>query len=143
MVIHNIDNDESRRVVELCYRTAKTLINPLLDWDDDFLWWYIRKNNIELNPLYSQGFCRCGCIGCPMSGKNRWTEFEMFPTYKRAYIRAFGKMLDARTQSGLENKMGWKDAESVFLWWMEDKNIEGQLKMEFDNNNNVTGFLEK
>ena len=48
MVVLNLDNSETRRIVENCYRTQKTLINPLIDWDDDFLYWYIRKENIEL-----------------------------------------------------------------------------------------------
>ena len=49
MVVLNLDNSETRRIVENCYRTQKTLINPLIDWDDDFLYWYIRKENIELS----------------------------------------------------------------------------------------------
>lgn len=49
MVVLNLDNSETRRIVENCYRTQKTLINPLIDWDDDFLYWYIRKEHIELN----------------------------------------------------------------------------------------------
>ncbi len=48
VVVLNLDNSETRRIVENCYRTQKTLINPLIDWDDDFLYWYIRKENIEL-----------------------------------------------------------------------------------------------
>lgn len=66
MVVLNLDNSETRRIVENCYRTQKTLINPLIDWDDDFLYWYIRKENIELNPLYGCGWGRVGCIGCPL-----------------------------------------------------------------------------
>lgn len=48
VVVLNLDNSETRRIVENCYRTQKTLINPLIDWDDDFLYWYIRKEHIEL-----------------------------------------------------------------------------------------------
>lgn len=77
VIILNLDNAETRQLVETCYRTTKTLINPLIDWEDDYLWWYIRKENIELNPLYGNGFCRVGCIGCPMAGKKRWEEFEI------------------------------------------------------------------
>lgn len=31
-LILNTDNDESRRMVEMCYRTHKTLVNPIIDW---------------------------------------------------------------------------------------------------------------
>lgn len=54
-------------------------------------------------------------------GKRRYKEFADFPTYKRAYIRAFEKMLE-----GVTTKY-WKSGEDVFRWWMEDKNTEGQL----------------
>lgn len=93
VIVLNLDNAETRQLVENCYRTTKTLINPLIDWEDDYLWWYIRKENIELNPLYSCGQCRIGCIGCPIAGDKRWAEFERYPKYKEAYIRAFDKML--------------------------------------------------
>ena len=50
VVVLNLDNSDTRRIVESCYRTHKTLINPIIDWDDEFLWWYIRKENIIINP---------------------------------------------------------------------------------------------
>lgn len=55
VVLLNLDNGESREIVETCFRTHKTLINPLIDWEDDFLWWYIRHENITLNPQYECG----------------------------------------------------------------------------------------
>lgn len=132
VIVYNLDNDENRRIVESCYRTHKTLINPLLDWEDDFLWWYIKHENINLNPLYGCGQCRVGCVGCTMAGDKRWDEFERYPKYKMAYIRAFDKMLIERTRRGLENKMGWETGLKVFKWWMEDKNIDGQLSFDID-----------
>lgn len=135
VIVYNLDNDENRRIVESCYRTHKTLINPLLDWDDEFLWWYIRTENILLNPLYGCGQCRVGCIGCPMAGEKRWLEFERYPKYKEAYIRAFEKMLIERERRGLENKAGWRTGLKVFKWWMEDENMDGQLV--FDMNGEI------
>lgn len=130
IVIYNLDNAESRRIVESCYRTHKVLINPLLEWDDEFLWWYIRKEQIILNPLYGCGQCRVGCIGCPMAGDRRWEEFARYPKYKDAYIRAFDRMLIERTKRGLENKHGWTSGLKVFKWWMEDENMDGQLAFD-------------
>lgn len=133
-MLFNLDNAESRRVVENCYRTSKVLINPLIDWDDDFVWWYIKHEEININPLYQCGNTRIGCIGCPMAGKKRWKEFERYQKYRDAYIRAFGKMLKERERRGLENKMGWDSALKVFKWWMQDDAIDGQLRMdEFGN----------
>lgn len=135
MVVLNLDNSETRRVVENCYRTHKTLINPLIDWSDDFLYWYIRKENIQLNPLYGCGWNRVGCIGCPMAGKHRLAEFERYPKYKDAYIRAFDKMLIEREKSGLKNMNIWSTGKKVFKWWMEDDSLDGQLS--FDMNGEI------
>lgn len=134
VVVLNLDNSETRRIVENCYRTHKTLINPLIEWDDDFLYWYIRNENIELNPLYACGWDRVGCIGCPMAGKHRRTEFERYPKYKNAYIRAFEKMIIERKKRGLKNLSEWKTGLKVFKWWMEDQSIDGQLCFDMDGN---------
>ena len=130
VVLFNLDNAESRQVVEHCYRTSKVLINPLIDWEDDFLWWYIKHENIDINPIYCCGQMRVGCIGCPMAGDKRWEEFEKYPKYKQAYIRAFEKMLKEREKRGLENKAKWSTGLKVFKWWMQDDNIDGQMRMD-------------
>ena len=120
IMVLNLDNADTRRVVENCYRTHKTLINPIIDWEDDFLYWYIRQEKINLNPLYSCGWNRVGCIGCPMAGKHRWAEFERYPKYKDAYIRTFDRMIAARKASGLKNMALWQNGKKVFKWWMEE-----------------------
>ena len=138
----NLDNGESREIVETCFRTHKTLINPLIDWEDDFLWWYIRHEGININPQYACGQCRIGCIGCPMAGNERYAQFARYPKYKDLYIAAFGRMLIERERRGLENRSQWKNAQCVFDWWMEDENIDGQYSMDFDGID-LIGFKEK
>ena len=98
-----------------------------MDWQDRDVWEYIHCEHLLVNPLYDMGFHRVGCLGCPMAGKNRWTEFRLFPTYERAYIRAFGKMLEAIHASGVKTK--WKTAGDVFSWWMEEETIKGQMSL--------------
>lgn len=92
----NLDNDETRRAVEICYRTRKTLVNPIIDWEEDEVWEFL--NEVAKVPhckLYDEGFKRLGCIGCPLSGaKTMNRDFERWPTYKRAYIRAMEKMIE-------------------------------------------------
>lgn len=142
MVLYNLDNAESRQLVENCYRTSKVLINPLIDWDDEFLWWYIRNEKIEINPLYGCGNTRCGCIGCPMAGKERYAQFAKYPKYELAYKNSFARMLEVRKRKGLPIRQEWKNAQSVFEWWMEDENIDGQYSMNFDGEN-LIGYNEK
>lgn len=117
-----------------------------MEWDDEFLWWYIRHEEIIINPLYQSGcpggYSRIGCIGCPMGGKNRWKEFAQYPKYKDLYILAFDRMLKYREQCGNKDIIGWKNAQGVFDWWMEDKNIDGQYSMDFDGID-LAGYKEK
>lgn len=94
-VIMNDDNDANRRTVEQCYRTRKTMVNPIVDWTDDDVWNFLNGNGIEHCSLYDEGFKRLGCIGCPLSGsKNMLRDFERWPKYKQMYINAFQKMID-------------------------------------------------
>ena len=115
----NDDNDESRRVVEHCYRTYKTLVNPIIDWEDEDVWEFLNRNNIPHCSLYDQGFVRIGCINCQMARKERRVaELERWPKYKDMYSRALQKMLQRREESGLENKK-WGSLEEVWQWWLE------------------------
>ena len=89
---------------------------------------------IENHAIEFESFGMCddyvsvGCIGCPMAGKKRYKEFSDFPQYKKLYILAFERMLEERKRRGKECK--WKTGEEVFLWWMEDENIPGQMSIE-------------
>lgn len=119
-VILNLDNDESRRMVEHCYRTTKTMVNPIVDWLEEEVWEFLNYYNCKSNPLYECGFKRIGCIGCPMAGRNaRLREFERYPAYKKMYIKSFDKMLDARKKTGLETRLNWESGQEVFDWWIK------------------------
>jgi phosphoadenosine phosphosulfate reductase len=39
-------------------------INPLIDWTEEMLWDYIRKNNVPYHPLHDKGFPSIGCQPC-------------------------------------------------------------------------------
>lgn len=136
-IILNNDNDDRRQLFESCRMRSKHICNPIIDWSDHDVWDYIRSEKIKVNPLYEAGFLRVGCIGCPMAGKSRYREFAMFPTYERAYKKAFEKMLLVRKQHGKDDSTGgWVNAEAVFRWWMEDKTIPGQYELFLDEDTN-------
>lgn len=128
-VLYNTDNDEARRAVESCYRTQKTLVNPIIDWLDEDVWEFIRQYKIPYCSLYDEGWKRLGCIGCPMSNReNREKGFERWPTYKRAYIHAFDRMVARRRSSNRATP--WQTGQECFDWWMQkggDKQIQGQI----------------
>ena len=98
----NDDNDENRRMVEQCYRTRKTLVNPIVDWSDEDVWEFL--NDVAKVPhctLYDEGFKRIGCIGCPMGRRNGMErDFARWPKYKTLYLNAFKKMIENRNADG-------------------------------------------
>lgn len=124
-IVMNLDNHENRRMVEQCYRTNKTLINPLIDWTDEDIWEFSRAENIQQSDLYEQNggaYKRLGCILCPMSTVcNKEREMRDYPQIKEAYIRAFDRMLKNMSNPPQEN---WTDGEAVFDWWVYGKGKE-------------------
>ena len=132
-LVMNMDNSPNRRLVEHCYRTTNTMLNPIIDWTDDDVWDFLRHYGCASNPLYQCGKTRIGCIGCPLvSNKKRLREFEMYPKYKQLYISAFDKMLVANADRVMYT---WKTGTDVFNWWLKiDKNqmTLGELLEEGD-----------
>lgn len=70
------DNDEARMQFETCQIKGRRMVNPIIGWSAADVWDYVTAEHIPMNPLYRCGFCRIGCIGCPMAGKHRKMEFE-------------------------------------------------------------------
>lgn len=128
MILNN-DNDETRQLVEHCYKQSKVLINPIVEWTDADVWEFIRHYGIEVNPLYECGYKRVGCIGCPLAHpKARLLDFARYPKYKSNYIKAFERMIKRRKETGKVNRVNWSTGESVFNWWL--RYDDTQLKFE-------------
>lgn len=119
------DNDEARLVFETCTMKGKRIINPIIEWETADILNYCESFRLKMNPLYSIGFCRVGCVGCPMAGNARKMEFQTFPTYRAAYIRSFDRMLESRRIRNLPTD--WQTGADVFHWWMEDGVMTGQM----------------
>ena len=122
------DNTSKRRMAELCMQKNSMVVNPIIDWTDAEIWEFIQSEKIPVCDLYNCGYDRVGCVGCPMAGKKRYREFADFPKYKKLYLHAFKRMLDERARRGKEST--WSNADEVFLWWMEDDNIPGQMSID-------------
>lgn len=121
------DNDEKRQLFETCNLKSKMTVNPIVDWSDDDVWDYTHSEHLPVNPLYCEGHKRVGCIGCPAAGGGRQHEFMRWPKYEELYVAAFERMLEARRAKG--KPCDWQTGRDVFRWWMEDKNVAGQLSM--------------
>ena len=131
------DNDESRRMVEQCYKRGKTNLNPIIDWTDREIWEFIHAENVPYCEVYDEGFRRLGCIGCPMARREeRSKEFRRWPKYKAMYLSAFERMMEVRRARG---RPAWKaggpeqtgvDARDIYRWWMEEESLPGQMEIE-------------
>ena len=115
-VVLNNDNEESRKMIEQCYKLSKTIINPIIDWSNEEVWEFIKEYKVPYCKLYDEGYKRLGCIGCPI-GNNK-VELEKYPKYKQAYIKAFDRMLKEGKEAGIDYKE-WGTGEDVYKWWVE------------------------
>ena len=133
-VVLNNDNADSRKMVEQCYKQSKTVVNPIIDWSTDEVWEFIREYNIPYCKLYDEGYKRLGCIGCPMgSNESRIKDFQRYPKYKQAYIRAFDRMIENYESGGgthgnkelmysdgmPKENMRWKNTKELMEWWIK------------------------
>ena len=119
-------------MIEAMKKKGDTVVNPIYNWTTEDIWEYIKRNKIKQNPLYSCGYERVGCIGCPLASyKGRMKEFSDYPKYKQMYIKAFEQMLKVRIEKGLGSDMEWNNGEDVFLWWIEEykHNVKGQMSI--------------
>lgn len=137
-IILNNDNDDRRMLFENCRLKAKRTVNPIIDWTDEDVWdflgaktqilcgnYNVTENGITINPLYDEGWCRVGCVGCPMAGQKwRELEFARFPKYKDLYLLAFRNLLAERDLRG--KYISWDTPIDVFNWWMEYDVLPGQ-----------------
>lgn len=127
-IILNNDNDDRRILFENCRLKSKRTVNPIIDWTDDNVWDFLEDGKCKVNPLYKEGWCRVGCVGCPMAGKaTRELEFARWPKYKDLYLLAFKNLLEERALRG--KYASWKTPKEVFDWWMEYDILPGQVDL--------------
>ena len=121
-------------MIEQCYRTQKTLINPIIDWTDDDIWEFSKAENIKQNPLYIQ--CggtkkRLGCILCPMARmEDRLNDLKDYPKIAECYIKAFDKMLENMPD---QSKLSWKNGTEVMDWWLYGNKDTDENQISFDD----------
>ena len=121
--IYDVDNVDEQ-MLHTCQLKRIRVLNPIIDWDDDDVWEFIREYNVPYCSLYDEGKKRLGCIGCPMQpAKDRIQDFERYPKYKDAYIRAFNKMIEQNKErhhkKQKEYSIEFENAEDVFEWWIK------------------------
>lgn len=133
------DNDLSRRQIEYCQIRGQMIFNPIIDWTTDEVWDFLMDRKVKLNPLYSCPQDRVGCIGCPLATTaKRVSEFRRWPAYKRLYIHAFDRMVEARKAAGKDEfrQAPWDTGYDVYRWWMGDTGDQIQFDWYEQEDNN-------
>lgn len=118
------DDSENAEVLQTCYSNNYIVINPIVDWSEKDVYSFLESVGIkkqQLNPLYSQGQCRVGCIGCPISSRQK-DELNRYPKYKQAYIRTAQKILDKLKNSN--KQLPFKNGEQFIDWWCSNYSIK-------------------
>lgn len=123
-LIMPFDDGENRKIFELCYRDREKRVNPLAYWTDADIWNYSRDVKLEQCSLYSEGFDRLGCIGCPMARcEAREQEFNRWPKFRDQYIRTAQYIVDDKSDKHCF-KQEFKSGQEYFDWWMQDRTQE-------------------
>jgi len=108
-------------------RTGQRIVNPILFWDAEDLWTFIRSEGLAYPALYDEGWIRIGCIGCPMSraaGKAR--DFARWPSYRQGWERVFRRTWERRSGT-MWRGLPWfgdryfRDWQEMFDWWCSDR----------------------
>ena len=113
---------KQRNMMESCYQgLGRRFLHPIIDWSEEDVWRFLKKYDIPYCSLYDEGHKRIGCVGCPMGGPQRYRDFKRWPHYEKMYKAAFQKCIDQRNADGLKTNVKWQDGESMFSWWMDEK----------------------
>lgn len=130
-IILNNDNDDRRMLFENCRLKSKRTVNPIIDWKNDDVFDFLEDAKKPVNPLYAEGWCRVGCIGCPLAGgKTQMEEFLRWPKFEQLYLNAFDRMLKERVRRATDgNEMSWQTARDVMNWFLSNGVLPGQVDL--------------
>jgi phosphoadenosine phosphosulfate reductase len=123
---------KQRRMIEHCLKDgSKRYLHPIIDWEASHVWAYIHGRGLAYPSPYDEGYTRIGCILCPMQRPwRKHMDAERYPRHYQAYLKAFEKMLAEREKRGMANPIGWKTAEDVMQWWIDEVKPDGATGQE-------------
>lgn len=139
-LITGIRSEESRKRQNYAKISRNPLIpaiqiNPILDWNKDQIWEYIKYHKLPYHPLYNKGYERLGCWMCPFQKSE---GFEKLKTnFKDLYI-----MLENLIRKNIEKfgGVGIKDSDDYIKSYAWTKNalpikniIKGSIEYTIKN----------
>lgn len=125
--------------VDIHRRTNTPVVLPILDWDSEMLWEFLRDERLAVPFLYAEGFTRLGCIGCPLAGRpERRREFERWPGFRRRWQLAFRRIWAAKAGTSQRNGREWFGSalfsrwEELWEWWALGRALPNPDQMMLD-----------
>lgn len=104
--------------IQNCKAKKDSICNPIYFFTKKDIWDYIDSFGLKINPLYSMGFHRVGCIGCPLGGgRGQQRDFAVYPKYRENYKKAFERMNKRNIE---KKKINGKPIKEFDLWSGED-----------------------
>lgn len=96
---------------------------PILDWTDSDVERFIKDRGIKCAPIYydEEGKFhverRLGCIACPLKSDNGLADYEKYPLFLKAQVKAYQKYLDKHPTSKWYKKISGR-AENAFFCYL-------------------------
>lgn len=116
-------------LVQPHWRTSELVVNPLLRWEAEDLWDFIRGESLPYCGLYDDGFHRLGCVGCPNARKGRYVHFARWPKYERRWRYVFRRTWERRSGTVQRDGKPWFGDryfvcwEQMWDWWLSDARL--------------------
>jgi phosphoadenosine phosphosulfate reductase len=105
-----------RHMTETCYSDGtRTFLHPIIDWTNDDVWEFIRRENVPYCSLYDEGFTRLGCVLCP-NDRNPERQIARWPKIAAQYVRTFDKVIAHRNEVG--KRCTFNTGQELFDWWI-------------------------
>lgn len=84
-----------KEVVEDNQRKNCFIVCPIVDWNEQDVWDFIKERKLPYCELYDKGYTRLGCIACPLTSiKNIKRELKQYPQFDKAMRKTFDVMWD-------------------------------------------------
>ena len=98
---------------------------PIIDWHDEEIWYYMVRENLDINKQYYIGFNRCGCLICPY--QSDYIDLLIQEYYPKQWERWMGILEKNYTIKNIENRLKWSLEEWKSGKWKQGTSKEQEI----------------
>lgn len=126
VIVGNRRAESPRRKSQECFvqlKKGKSLLRPIIEFDNYDIWQYIRENKLPYCTLYDEGFRRLGCVLCPFSREIE-KEIMHFPKIANLWLLACNRIVAGNIERGHLSPKGkprkhiFQTGQELFDWWV-------------------------